>query len=77
MPLLLVGFVLAFFIREIKLSDVAGMVARGEALAADGSGASGPDEVVVDELVAAKADDGVLPTQRAAVDDVSAGSLER
>ncbi|GAA1650835.1 MDR family MFS transporter [Georgenia ruanii] len=31
-PLLAVGFVLAFFIREIALSDVAGMVARGEAV---------------------------------------------
>ncbi|MFH5821174.1 MDR family MFS transporter [Georgenia sp. AZ-5] len=33
-PLLALGFVLAFFIREIALSDVAGMVARGEAVTA-------------------------------------------
>lgn len=31
-PLLALGFVLTFFLREIALSDVAGMVARGEAL---------------------------------------------
>jgi EmrB/QacA subfamily drug resistance transporter len=33
-PLLAVGFVLTLFLREVKLSDVAGMVARGEATAA-------------------------------------------
>jgi EmrB/QacA subfamily drug resistance transporter len=52
-PLVLVGFVLAIFLREVKLSDVAGMVARGEALAADGSAVAGPSAVaatVVDEL---------------------------
>ena len=32
-PLVLVGFVLALFLREVKLSDEAGMVARGEAVA--------------------------------------------
>jgi hypothetical protein len=31
-PLLALGFVLAFFVREIALSDTAGMVARGEAV---------------------------------------------
>ncbi|MPV36130.1 DHA2 family efflux MFS transporter permease subunit [Georgenia subflava] len=31
-PLLATGFVLTFFIREIALSDIAGMVARGEAI---------------------------------------------
>ncbi|HEY8720962.1 MDR family MFS transporter [Pengzhenrongella sp.] len=35
-PLLVVGFVLTLFLREVKLSDVAGMVARGEALADPG-----------------------------------------
>src|SRR6478609_8462654 len=35
-PLVLVGFVLALFLREVKLSDVAGMVARGEAVADHG-----------------------------------------
>ena len=50
-----VGFVLALFLREVKLSDVAGMVARGEALAADGSGDRLGDRgrrVVVDDLSA-------------------------
>ncbi|WP_129337738.1 MDR family MFS transporter [Cellulomonas endophytica] len=32
-PLILVGLVLALFLREVKLSDEAGMVARGEAVA--------------------------------------------
>ncbi|MGY4646008.1 MDR family MFS transporter [Cellulomonas sp. URHB0016] len=55
-PLIVVGVVLAVFLREVKLSDVAGMVARGEALAADGTGAPGAtaqDHVVVDEVSAA------------------------
>lgn len=53
-PLVLVGLVLALFLKEVKLSDVAGMVARGEALAADGSGtvSAGEGRVVVDELTA-------------------------
>lgn len=34
-PLVAVGFVLALFLREVKLSEVAGMVARGEAVADD------------------------------------------
>ena len=34
LPLLLVGVVLALILREVPLSDVAGMVARGEAVAA-------------------------------------------
>jgi EmrB/QacA subfamily drug resistance transporter len=34
-PLLAIGFVLTLFLREVKLSDVAGMVARGEATAGD------------------------------------------
>jgi len=74
-PLILVGFVLALFLREVKLSGVAGMVARGEALAADGSGATGPDEVVVDELTATAAE--LLPTQREAGEGVPAGNLDR
>ncbi|RYV51760.1 MDR family MFS transporter [Pengzhenrongella frigida] len=36
-PLLAFGFVLTLFLREVKLSDVAGMVARGEAIADDGA----------------------------------------
>jgi hypothetical protein len=37
-PLVLVGFVLALFLREVKLSNEAGMVARGEAVAAPAAG---------------------------------------
>jgi len=48
-PLVVVGFVLALFLREVKLSDVAGMVARGEAVAADDPRAG---SAVVDELSA-------------------------
>jgi EmrB/QacA subfamily drug resistance transporter len=54
-PVVFVGFVLALFLREVTLSDVAGMVARGEALAADGSGdvsETVDGAVVVDELSA-------------------------
>lgn len=72
-PVVAVGFVLALFLREVKLSDVAGMVARGEALAADGSGIASErvdGAVVVDDLSA-----GEVPTQRAeASDDVEAGT---
>ena len=73
-PVIAVGFVLSLFLREVKLSDVAGMVARGEALAADGSGA--PTEtidgaIVLDELSGPVHDE--LPTQRdGASDDVDA-----
>jgi len=31
-PLMVIGFVLTLFLREVRLSDVAGMVARGEAV---------------------------------------------
>ena len=68
-----VGFVLALFLREVKLSDVAGMVARGEALAADGSGIASETvdgAVVVDDL-----SPGELPMQRdSAVDQVDASA---
>ncbi len=37
-PLLAIGFVLTLFLREVKLSDVAGMVARGEAVAGGSAG---------------------------------------
>ncbi len=45
-PLVLVGFVLALFLREVRLSDVAGMVARGEAIADPGK--PGALDVVAD-----------------------------
>ena len=38
-PLVVVGLVLALFLREVRLSDVAGMVARGEAVAAPAAAA--------------------------------------
>lgn len=69
-PLVVVGFVLALFLREVKLSDVAGMVARGEAVAADDvrAGAVHADAtvdsaVVVDELSAPAHDDVVTASQ--------------
>ncbi len=72
-PLVLIGLVLALFLKEVKLSDVAGMVARGEAVAADGSGVEDASPLVVDELtesvpagVGGRADDSP-----------AAGSLER
>ncbi|WP_136520439.1 MULTISPECIES: MDR family MFS transporter [Cellulomonas] len=47
-PLVVVGLVLALFLREVKLSDVAGMVARGEAVADPGrAGQAGEPEVAV------------------------------
>jgi hypothetical protein len=77
-PVILVGFVLALFLREVKLSGVAGMVARGEALAADGTGAAA-QATVVDELTASAAEPAieVLPTQRSSDADVPAGNLDR
>ena len=74
-PLVLIGLVLALFLKEVKLSDVAGMVARGEAVAADGSGA--PSATVVDELTEHVDDvdvevDGARPDE-----DERAGSLAR
>ncbi|QHT55369.1 MFS transporter [Cellulomonas sp. H30R-01] len=69
-PLVVVGFVLALFLREVKLSDVAGMVARGEAVAADDvrAGAVHADAtvdgaVVVDELSAPAHDDVATASQ--------------
>ncbi len=79
-PLVLVGLVLALFLKEVALSDVAGMVARGEAVAADGSGA--PSAVVVDELtehvdVAEHVDLAEQGDLAEHVDDERAGSLGR
>lgn len=56
-PLVVVGFVLALFLREVTLSDVAGMVARGEAVAGDAQGRSlggsgGGTPVLVDAVSA-------------------------
>ncbi len=72
-PLVLIGLVLALFLKEVKLSDVAGMVARGEAVAADGSGVEDASPLVVDELT------GSVPAGVGgrADDSPAAGSLER
>ncbi len=51
-PLLALGFVLTLFLREVKLSDVAGMVARGEATV---EGAEPPVPVAVGATPAAPA----------------------
>ncbi|WP_230684749.1 MDR family MFS transporter [Cellulomonas sp. JZ18] len=57
-PLVVVGFVLALFLREVALSDVAGMVARGEAVA-DPSRATqaGEPDVAVPGSAEAEGDD--------------------
>lgn len=62
-PLLAIGFVLTLFLKEVRLSDVAGMVARGEAVAE--GGAAGP----VAPAASADADASVSPAA------TSAGSL--
>jgi hypothetical protein len=48
-PLLAAGFVLTLFLKEVTLSDVAGMVARGEAVMEDSSTPTiaGPESVAV------------------------------
>lgn len=57
-PIVAVGLVLAFFVKEVKLSDVAGMVARGEAvtdpaaLAAQPAAAASDDDVPEDRVPA-------------------------
>jgi len=75
-PLVLVGLVLALYLKEVKLSDVAGMVARGEAVAADGSGSEGAAGAA-----GAVGTDGAVPVADVieSVDlvDDRAGSLER
>lgn len=71
-PLVALGFVLTLFLREVRLSDVAGMVARGEAVAAphrersvSGTGADGADGaedlVVVAPGSPERADEGADP----------------
>ncbi len=84
-PIVLVGLVLAIFLKEVKLSDVAGMVARGEALAADGSGAAAIDEtdlvdgaVVLDTLSAPadEADVTDVPAPHGAADDAAGEDLD-
>ncbi|WNB84938.1 MDR family MFS transporter [Cellulomonas sp. ATA003] len=66
-PLLAAGFVLTLFLREVTLSDVAGMVARGEAVAAPSRAQD------------AAVDDGSTPTiagsESVAVGTAAAGAL--
>ncbi|KAJ8141179.1 hypothetical protein OY671_005644 [Metschnikowia pulcherrima] len=71
-PLVLVGFVLASFSREVKLSDVAGMVARGEAVADHGD--SREDAPVTGEADGAAV---VVPAGGGGPDDERPGSRER
>ncbi|MFP3713549.1 MDR family MFS transporter [Puerhibacterium sp. TATVAM-FAB25] len=80
-PLVVVGVVLALFLREVKLSDVAGMVARGEAQAdpakagtkatsrAEGTEAVGRDGDGV--LVTGSADPATVPTSDPAASPAS------
>lgn len=62
-PLVVLGFVLALFLREVTLSDVAGMVARGEAVADHGTltegGAPGTTADAADDVPVAV---GARPT---------------
>lgn len=63
-PLLALGFVLTLFLREVKLSDVAGMVARGEATV-EGAPAGAPVAVPVSvgaSIPAGGASDASAPT---------------
>lgn len=52
-PLVALGLVLALFLKEVKLSDVAGMVARGEAVADPGHAAAAAASTRDDEPVVA------------------------
>lgn len=81
-PLVVVGFVLALFLKEVALSDVAGMVARGEAVTADDVragdtrvSATVDGAVVVDELSAPPHDDpGAAPAGDRAADGDAVGA---
>ncbi|QTE30535.1 MDR family MFS transporter [Pengzhenrongella sicca] len=62
-PLLAIGFVLTLFLREVALSDVAGMVARGEAVASHGDLVEGsPAELAVVTTADLKVADGTDDT---------------
>lgn len=52
-PLLVIGFLLTLFLKEVKLSNEAGMVARGEAVAAGGAPVPAADPSSGDETPAA------------------------
>lgn len=68
-PLLAIGFVLTLFLKEVTLSDVAGMVARGEAVAAPRPGS--PADAGVSDGPGDPADQAasdVVPALRAQVD---------
>ncbi|MBO3084460.1 MDR family MFS transporter [Cellulomonas fengjieae] len=60
-PVVAVGFVISLFLREVTLSDMAGMVARGEAVAAPPRAAAPApegDTAVVEEPSGGRAHDG-------------------
>ena len=71
-PLVVLGFVLTLFLREVKLSNVAGMVARGEAVADHGALVEGRVDGSVDGSVDGAGADA--PTEAVEQD---AGSLAR
>ncbi len=60
-PLLALGFVLTLFLKEVRLSDVAGMVARGEAVTEAPAAVAAPSGQTVS--VGAAEDDGTATTQ--------------
>jgi EmrB/QacA subfamily drug resistance transporter len=69
-PLVALGFVLTLFLREDKLSDVAGMVARGEAAADHGNLIEGVAPAVPD---GAAEPVGLASSHAVAVDDAGRG----
>lgn len=56
LPFMLIALVLAFFIKQVKLSDVSGMVARGEAVAARPDTSTAAGEPMDEELAAIEAE---------------------
>jgi len=73
-PLVALGFVLTLFLREDKLSDVAGMVARGEAAADHGNLIEGVAPAVPD---GAAEPVGLASSHAVAVDDAGRGVAGR
>ncbi|SMX68218.1 drug resistance transporter, EmrB/QacA subfamily [Brevibacterium sp. 239c] len=80
-PVFIVAFVLAWFLPQLKLSDVAGMVARGEAVYGDDMGgptrgvtSAGPDSAMADSAMAGSATTGSGATGSGATGSVMTGS---
>ncbi|MBX9246456.1 MFS transporter [Actinotalea ferrariae] len=68
-PVLALGFLLTLFLKEVALSDVAGMVARGEAVAGDDVRAG---QATVPAAAPARAEDEVVVLEGSAASDVDA-----